>query len=68
MELISELGWLVTCSVVLMNTDSFSFLAILFPSLWMTFALSHCILSSFHENYAILDFIISLFLSFIYVR
>jgi len=42
MELTSRLGWLVTCSVVLMNTSSFSSLVIMFSLLWMISSLSHC--------------------------
>jgi hypothetical protein len=40
MELMSGLGWLMASSVVLVNTDSFSFLTILFFSLCYHFCLS----------------------------
>jgi hypothetical protein len=56
MEPKSMLGWLTTCSVVMMNTDPFSFLMILFCSSCMISALFHCILwSSFRECSAVLD-------------
>jgi hypothetical protein len=44
------LGWLMTSSVVLMNTASFNFIVIMSSSLWMNSASSHFILRpSFKE-------------------
>jgi hypothetical protein len=60
MELTSVLGWLMICSIFLMNTNSFSFVIILFSSLCIISVLFRCNLwSSYHYCSAILDLDIS---------
>lgn len=58
-ELTFRLDWLKACSVIVTNTDCFSFLMILF-CLYTVSALFHCILwSTSHMCYTVLDFDIS---------
>jgi hypothetical protein len=59
------LGWLITCSPVLMNSDSFSFLIILLSSLYMISVLFlHILWSSSQECSAVFDSDISPILMF----